>query len=135
VYVKEACVESRVKSFVFDTEVVAFSHKAGQFVPLQVFSNSKKMEESSAKTAKVRVIMEAFDLIYLYGKSLLNMTFAEPHKLLYENFRLFDGNFQFARAVDHTEEGNTAVLEEFLETAMKSQCEGLMDTTLDVHAA
>jgi DNA ligase-1 len=134
IYVKEACAESGVKSFVLDTEVVAFNRETGQFVPFQVLSTRKKTEES-AETAKVQVIVEAFDLMYLNGKSLLNMTFAERRKLLKDNFRPVDGKFQFATALDHKEDGDTTVLEELLETAVKCQCEGLMVKTLDVHAA
>ena len=134
IYVKEACVESGVKSFVLDTEVVAFNRETGQFVPFQVLSTRKKTEES-AETAKVQVIVEAFDLMYLNGKSLLNMTLMERRRLLKDNFRPVDGKFQFATALDHKEDGDTAVLEEFLETAVKCQCEGLMVKTLDVHAA
>ena len=133
-YVKEACAESGVKSFVLDTEVVAFNRETGQFVPFQVLSTRKKTEESDA-TAKVQVIVEAFDLMYLNGKSLLNATLAERRKLMKENFRPVEGKFQFATALDHKEDGDTAMLEEFLDTAVKGQCEGLMVKTLDVNAA
>ena len=37
--------------------------------------------------------------------------------------------------MDHKENGDTTVLEEFLETAVKGQCEGLMVKTLDENAA
>ncbi len=79
-YVKEACAESKVNSFVLDTEVVAYNRDTQQFVPFQVLSTRKKTEES-ADTAKVQVIVQAFDLMYLNGKSLLNHTLAERRKL------------------------------------------------------
>lgn len=132
-YVKEACKESGVDSFVLDTEVVAYNRETQQFVPFQVLSTRKKSEES-AESAKVQVIVQAFDLMYLNGKSLLNATLAERRKLMKENFKPVEGKFQFATSVDHTEDGDTAILEEFLETAVKGKCEGLMVKTLDVHA-
>ena len=132
-YVKEACAESKVKSFVLDTEVVAYNRETQQFVPFQVLSTRKKTEES-AETAKVQVIVQAFDLMYLNGKSLLNHTLAERRKLMHENFKPIEGKFQFATFVDHKEDGDTAILEEFLDTAVKGKCEGLMVKTLDVHA-
>lgn len=132
-YVKEACADSGVESFVLDTEVVAYNRETQQFVPFQVLSTRKKSEES-AETAKVQVIVQAFDLMYLNGKSLLNSTLAERRELLKKHFKPVEGKFQFATSVDHKEDGDTAILEEFLDTAVKSKCEGLMVKTLDVHA-
>ena len=37
--------------------------------------------------------------------------------------------------MDHTENGDTAVIDEFLEAAVKGQCEGLMINTLDDNAS
>ncbi len=42
---------------------------------------------------------------------------------------------RFASALDHTEDGDTTILEEFLDTAVKGQCEGLMVKTLDENAS
>jgi len=41
---------------------------------------------------------------------------------------------RFATSIDHNENGDTLILEEFLDTAVKSQCEGLMVKTLDDNA-
>ena len=42
---------------------------------------------------------------------------------------------RYATSIDHTEDGDTAVIEEFLDAAVKGQCEGLMVKTLDENAA
>jgi DNA ligase-1 len=130
-FVKEAC--KNVDSFVLDAEVVAFNQKTGQLVPFQVLSTRKKTEES-ADTAKVQVIVQAFDLMYLNGESLLLKTLTERRKLLHEHFEAVPGKFQFAVSLDHQENGDTTVIEEFLDAAVKGQCEGLMIKTLDVNA-
>lgn len=130
-FVKEACKD--VESFVLDAEVVAFNSKTGQLVPFQILSTRKKTEES-AETAKVQVIVQAFDLMYLNGKSLLQKTLAERRELLHQHFFAVPGKFQFAKSVDHEENGDTQVIEEFLDAAVKGQCEGLMVKTLDVNA-
>ena len=132
-YVREACKDGSITSFVLDTEVVAFNRDTSQFVPFQILSTRKRTEES-AESAKVQVIVQAFDLMYLNGKSLLDCPLAERRSLLRENFVPIEGKFQFATSLDHTEDGDTTVIEEFLDQAVKGQCEGLMVKTLDVRA-
>eukprot|EP00557_Chaetoceros_sp_GSL56_P001912 CAMPEP_0176492004 /NCGR_PEP_ID=MMETSP0200_2-20121128/8741_1 /TAXON_ID=947934 /ORGANISM="Chaetoceros sp., Strain GSL56" /LENGTH=902 /DNA_ID=CAMNT_0017889485 /DNA_START=4405 /DNA_END=7113 /DNA_ORIENTATION=- len=131
-YVMEAC--KNVDSFVLDTEVVAYNRETKQFVPFQVLSTRKKTEESE-ENAKVKVIVQAFDLMYLNGKSLLDCPLSERRELLRKHFQPVDGKFQFATSLDHTENGDTTILEEFLDTAVKGQCEGLMVKTLDENAS
>lgn len=93
-YVREAFnPETSVSSFVLDTEVVAWNRETKQFVPFQVLSTRKRTEES-AEEAKVKVIVQAFDLMYLNGKSLLDKTLAERRKLMKENFLPVEGKFQ-----------------------------------------
>ena len=92
-YVQESCVDSNVSSFVLDTEVVAFNRETGQFVPFQVLSTRKKTEESF-ESAKVQVIVQAFDLMYLNGASLLDRTLAERRELLFKHFTPVEGKFQ-----------------------------------------
>jgi len=128
-FVKEAA-GSGVTSFVCDTEVVAYDVKKEKLVPFQVLSTRKKTEES-AETAKVQVIVQAFDLMYLNGESLLGRTLAERRDLLRKHFSVVPGKFNFAISLDHQEDGDTTVIEEFLDAAVKGQCEGLMVKTLD----
>jgi DNA ligase-1 len=92
-YVQEACKETSVTSFVLDTEVVAFNRVTQQFVPFQVLSTRKKTEES-AEDAKVKVIVQAFDLMYLNGESLLDRPLAERRELMRKNFIPVPGKFQ-----------------------------------------
>jgi DNA ligase 1 len=131
-FVKEACTTD-VQSCVLDAEVVAYNNKTGQLVPFQILSTRKKTEES-AETAKVQVIVQAFDLMYLNGESLLSHTLKQRRTLLQQHFQPVDGKFQFAKSLDHEENGDTTVIEEFLDLAVKGQCEGLMVKTLEVNA-
>jgi DNA ligase-1 len=130
-FVKEAA--SDVQSFVMDAEVVAFNNKTGQLVPFQVLSTRKKTEES-AESAKVQVIVQAFDLMFLNGRSLLGTPLEDRRELLRKHFKVVSGKFQFATSLDHEENGDTTVIEEFLDSAVKGQCEGLMIKTLKVNA-
>ncbi len=130
-FVQEAIAEgSTVESFVLDAEVVAYNPQTDKLVPFQVLSTRKKTEESAA-TAKVQVIVQAFDLMYLNGKSLLTTRLEERRALMKEHFFPVEGKFQFAKALDFVEDGDTTALEQFLDAAVKGQCEGLMVKTMD----
>jgi len=118
-----------VDSFVLDTEVVAFDRDKGHLVPFQILSTRKKIQES-AGSATVQVIVQAFDLMYLNGKSLLSKTMKERRRLLKKHFAPVKGKFQFAESLDAVEDGDTTVLEQFLDAAVKGQCEGLMVKTM-----
>ena len=121
--------EKAADSFVLDAEVVAYDHEKGQLVPFQVLSTRKKTQEEGEK-AKVQVIVQAFDLMYLNGKSLLGKTMKERRSLLHKHFVPVEGKFQFATALDAFVDGDTIVLEQFLDAAVKGQCEGLMVKTM-----
>ena len=127
-FVQESAIDG-VDSFVLDAEVVAYNPKTGQLVPFQVLSTRKKTEES-AETAKVQVIVQAFDLMFLNGKSLLNTKLEDRRALMLKNFLPVEGKFQYAKSLDFVEDGDTSALEQFLDTAVKGQCEGLMVKTM-----
>ena len=122
-------VEKAADSFVLDAEVVAYDHEKGQLVPFQVLSTRKKTVEEGEKS-KVQVIVQAFDLMYLNGKSLLSKTLKQRRTLMHKHFAPVEGKFQFAKALDAVEDGDTTVLEQFLDAAVKGQCEGLMVKTM-----
>ncbi|CAB9520408.1 DNA ligase 1 [Seminavis robusta] len=128
-YVEEAADDS-VKSCVLDTEVVAYDQKKDKLVPFQVLSTRKKTEDS-ADTATVQVIVQAFDLMYLNGESLLSKTLQQRRDLMYKHFSPVTGKFCFAVSLDYEEDGDSSRIEEFLDQAIKGQCEGLMVKALD----
>ena len=131
-YVREAFQDGQtVTSFVMDAEVVAYNREKDRLVPFQDLSKRKKEEDGEAK---VQIIVQAFDLMFLNGESLLLRSLSERRDLLRKHFAPVQGKFQFAKYIDHKEDGDTTVLEEFLEEAVKGQCEGLMVKTLQVNA-
>jgi DNA ligase-1 len=128
-FIQEAASD-KVTSFVLDAEVVAFNPKTGLLVPFQVLSTRKKTQESS-EVAKVQIIVQAFDLMYLNGKSLLDQSLKERRKQMMEHFLPVEGKFQYAVSLDFVEDGDTTALEQFLDNAVKGQCEGLMVKTME----
>eukprot|EP00934_Nitzschia_sp_Nitz4_P002723 Nitzschia sp. Nitz4//scaffold65_size103378//35545//38141//NITZ4_004463-RA/size103378-augustus-gene-0.79-mRNA-1//1//CDS//3329556231//2713//frame0 len=133
-FVQEAAAASpegtSATSFVLDAEVVAYNPQTDKLVPFQVLSTRKKSEES-AETAKVQVIVQAFDLMYLNGKNLLSHRLEERRTLMKQHFAPVPGKFQYAKALDFVEDGDTTALEQFLDASVKGQCEGLMVKTMD----
>jgi DNA ligase-1 len=119
-----------VTSYVMDAEVVAYNKETSRLAPFQVLSTRKK-SEISEDTAKVSIIVQGFDLMYLNGKSLLENPFRERRALLRKHFAPVECKFQYATALDFVEDGDTTELEKFLDASIKGQCEGLMVKTMD----
>eukprot|EP00904_Undaria_pinnatifida_P000403 jgi/Undpi1/10363/HiC_scaffold_29.g12813.m1 len=128
--VMKDCVTEGVQSYVIDTEVVAYDRDTGNLLPFQMLS-TRGRKDVDAKDVKVKVIVEAFDILYLNGKSLLQHPLQERRKALRSTFKEVDGRFRFATFMDHKEDGDTGPIEEFLSEAVKGNCEGLMVKTLN----
>ena len=133
-FVREACVDSGVTSFVLDAEVVAYDSEKDMLVPFQILSTRKK-EVKEGEESKVKVIVQAFDIMYLNGESLLSMSLSDRRDLLQKNFMPVQNKFRFAVGMDASDDGDTSMIETFLDNAIKGQCEGLMVKTLDANSA
>lgn len=73
---------------------MAYNRETKQFVPFQILSTRKKTEES-ADTAKVQVIVQAFDLMYINGESLLQKPLEERRASLTKHFHTIEGKFRY----------------------------------------
>ncbi len=123
--------KSWVKSCVIDAEVVAFDRERNVILPFQVLSTRKrKVEEGEDDAQAVKVALQGFDLLYLNGVSVLSLTLKERRELLRSSFNTAEGMFYFASGVDHTENGDTEPIENFLAEACAANSEGLMVKTL-----
>lgn len=125
-----------ITSCVIDCEVVAFDREKGSLLPFQVLSTRKrKVEEGTVEDQKVKVCLEAFDMLYVNGKSLLQEPLRKRRDLLRASFTEEVGYFFFASGADHVENGDSSPIEAYLQEACSSMCEGLMVKTLDVNAS
>lgn len=105
-------------------------------MPFQILSTRKrKVEDGEEDSQKVKVVLQAFDLLYINGKSLLSETLRTRRSILQSSFREVENYFYFASGCDHIENGDTAPIETYLQEACAAMCEGLMIKTLDNNAS
>jgi len=115
-----------VKSFILDSEVVAYDRVKKQILPFQVLTHRKR-KDAEAHEITIQVCIYAFDLLYLNGESLIRKPFGERRKMMYDSFIPTEGQFQFA---DHKDSANPEEIETYLAKSIEDQCEGLMVKTL-----
>eukprot|EP01039_Chlorochromonas_danica_P006387 gene6387-7041_t len=123
-----------VTSAIIDAEVVAYDREKGQLLPFQILSTRKRKQGEGEEEQKVKVILQAFDLLYLNGQSVLRESLRTRRALLRKAFSHTEAFLHFASGADHVEDGDTAPIETFLTEACASMCEGLMVKTLDDRA-
>ncbi|KAL5234406.1 hypothetical protein ACI65C_001816 [Semiaphis heraclei] len=119
-----------VKSFVMDSEAVAWDRENKKIMPFQILSTRKRKNANEADI-KVQVCVYMFDLLYLNGESLVKRPFCERRQLLRENFIEVEEQFLLATSLDTTK---MEEVQDFLEESIKGNCEGLMVKTLEEEA-
>lgn len=120
-------VKPETRSFILDCECVAWDVKEERIQPFQVLS-TRKRKAADDEEIRVKVCLFAFDILHLNEKSLINLPLSERRKLLKESFNETPGKFMFAQSRDVE---NIEEIQEVLDEAVKSQCEGLMVKALD----
>ena len=124
-----------VTTCIVDAEVVAWDREKNVLLPFQILSTRKrKVEDGDSDNQKVKVVLQAFDLLYLNGKSLLQESLRTRRGLLTRAFNEVTGLFYFATGQDLVEDGDTSGVEIFMAEACAAMCEGLMVKTLDDNA-
>ncbi|XP_053964914.1 DNA ligase 1 isoform X1 [Anastrepha ludens] len=120
-----------VKSYIVDSEIVAWDIEHKQILPFQVLS-TRKRKNVDLEEIKVQVCVYAFDLLYLNGEALTSKDFCERRQLLRDNFNEVEGEFQFPTSCDTNDPDD---IQGFLENSIKGNCEGLMIKSLDDDAS
>ena len=126
-----ATLQPSTDSAVLDCEVVAYDAVGKRILPFQVLAKRARKNVALDKVS-CAVCVFAFDLLYLNGRSLLHLTLAERRAQLRGAFNEVEDAFKFVTEIST---GDAGAIEDFLETAVLDNCEGLMIKSLDTAAS
>uniref|UniRef100_H3G5C8 DNA ligase n=1 Tax=Phytophthora ramorum TaxID=164328 RepID=H3G5C8_PHYRM len=121
-----------VQSCIVDAEVVAVDRVTNKRLPFQILS-TRSRKNVKVEDIKIPVCIYAFDLLFLNGESFLGTPLAKRREKLRDMFEVKPGNFEFATSLDVEDEAVDKV-RNFLEEAVRENCEGLMVKTLEREA-
>jgi len=127
-------VKPGVKSFVIDSECVAFDRENNSILPFQ------KIQSRARKGVKLEdiscsVCLYAFDILYLDGKPLLRENLETRRAALRSAFNVVPGMFQWTDSATKADLGGVDEIQTYLDEAVKGMCEGLMVKTLSKDAS
>ncbi|KAL2522198.1 DNA LIGASE 6 [Forsythia ovata] len=143
--IKESCFPGAV-TFILDAEVVAIDRKNGlKLMSFQELSSRERGSKDSliaVDKIKVNICLFIFDIMLANGEKLLDLPLRQRRKYLKN---LFDdgkpGYLEYAREMtveaedaDANNEATLNKMNNFLDDAFRSSCEGLMVKSLDVNA-
>lgn len=112
----------RTKEVILEAEAVAVNENTGEFLPFQELMHRRRKYGVEKAVEKYPIAVNFFDIIYLDGKSCLDLSYSERRKIL-ESIVIED---DFARLVPMTIIKTENEIEEFLENSINAGCEGLM---------
>eukprot|EP00940_MAST-03C_sp_MAST-3C-sp2_P001356 g1356.t1 len=137
-----------VTSVIIDSEVVAYDVKNDRLLPFQTLSKRKR-KTTEGEEIEIKVIVLAFDLLLVNGKSLLKKSFRERRKALHSCLCEKAGVLKFAqsydvdlrskgeseKSADGDADDDMEEVNRFLHKAVEEGTEGLMVKTLDENAS
>jgi DNA ligase-1 len=117
-----------VHNCILDGETIGRDPKTGKFVPFQETVQRKRKYGIEEMAKKIPLTVFVFDVLYLNGRSLLELKFSERRKILE---KVFDGYEGTLRLVEQAITDNPEILEKELEKVLAEGLEGLVVKNLE----
>lgn len=117
----------KVDEAVLEAEAVAINEDSGEFLPFQELMHRRRKYKIEKAVSQYPITVNFFDVLYLDGKSCLDMEYLQRRKLLEKVVE--EG--EFAKNVPMSIVHNENDVEDVLENSINSGCEGLMLKLLD----
>ena len=112
---------------ILEAEIVAINDDTGEFLPFQELMHRRRKYKIAKAVQEYPITVNFFDVLFNNGKSSLNMAYKERRSLL-EKIVVEDA---FAKVMPMTLVKTDNEVEDSLENAINSGCEGLMLKQLD----
>jgi len=119
----------KADSFIIDTEIIGIDPKTKKWLPFQKISQRiKRKYNIQEMIKKVPVIVNAFDILYLNGKSLIKEPFKERRKLLEKKIKIVKDKLQLAEQLVTSD---LKKAEKFYKKSLSYGNEGVMVKSLE----
>ena len=112
---------------ILEAEVVAVNEDTGDFLPFQELMHRRRKYKIDKAVSEYPITVNFFDLLYLDGKSCLDVQYAKRREMLEEV--LIEN--EFAKLVPMNVVHSENEIEDVLENSINAGCEGLMLKVLD----
>ncbi|MDE1764871.1 MAG: ATP-dependent DNA ligase [Thaumarchaeota archaeon] len=117
----------KARDAILEAEAVAINEDTGEFLPFQELMHRRRKYNIAKAVQEYPITVNFFDIMFLDGKSCLDMSYSDRRRSL-ENVVTEDA---FAKVMPMTLVKTDDEVEDFLENAINSGCEGLMLKQLD----
>ncbi len=115
------------KKVILEAEIVAINEDTGEFLPFQELMHRRRKYKIAKAVQEYPVTVNFFDVLYINGKSCLDSPYKERRKILEKIVK----EDSFAKVIPMTITHTDDEVEDILENAINSGCEGLMLKQLD----
>lgn len=112
---------------ILEAEVVAINDDTGEFLPFQELMHRRRKYKIAKAVQEYPITVNFFDVLLVDGKSCLDMPYAQRRRLLEKNI----AEDSFAKIMPMTLVRTDGEVEDSLENAINSGCEGIMLKQLD----